>query len=127
MMWKLALVTLLFSSSGHAAMQTVTSKDKDADSQILSATPPPPGTPSASYMMISPSSRAADFQQAFEQLRKEKSAGKVYFQLADGTTIANVIDMNLMTNSTLVIFRFNSSQGIRFQVVKVEDIINIYY
>ena len=72
-------------------------------------------------------SRALDYQTAFEQLRKEKTAGKVYFQLTDGSSIANIIDMNIMPNSTLIVFRFNSSQGVRFQVVKVEDILNIYY
>lgn len=122
MSWKYSLALLIVSATGHASVQTIT--PKDAASMPL---PPPAGAPIPSYMRISPAQRAQDYQQAFEQLRKEKTAGKVYFQLADGTTISNVIDMNLMTNGTLVMFRFNSSQGVRFQIVKVEDILNIYY
>jgi hypothetical protein len=108
-------------------MQTTSTKDANPAAQ--SSIPPPmtQGTPVQSYMAISPSARALDFQQAFEQLRKEKTAGKVYFQLIDGTTIANIIEMSLMSNSTLILFRFNSNQGIRFQIVKIEDILNIYY
>jgi len=81
-----------------------------------------------SYMVISPADRAKDFQQAFEMMRKEKSNGKVFFQLFDGSIISNVIDMSLLPNSTLFVFRFNSpQQGIQFQVVKVEDIATISY
>jgi hypothetical protein len=92
---------------------------------------PPPqhnSAPSAStYMMIPPSARALDFQEAFESLRSEKAAGKLYFELADGSTIGNIIDMKLMSNSTLAIFRYTSNQGIRYQVVKVEDLRNLRY
>lgn len=124
MFWKYTIALLITSVTAHAAVQTISPKDT-----VATPMPPPStgGIAMQSYMHISPAQRAQDFQQAFEQLRKEKTAGKVYFQLADGTTISNVIDMNLMSNSTLVMFRFNSSQGVRFQVVKVEDILNIYY
>jgi hypothetical protein len=123
-MWKYTIALLIMAASGHAAMQTVSPKEA-----VPPMPPPPPaqGSLMQSYMMISPSSRAMDFQQAFEQLRKEKTAGKVYFQLSDGSTISNVIDMTLMPNSTLIIFRYNSNQGVRFQVVKVEDILYINY
>jgi hypothetical protein len=121
--WKYVLFLLTIAASGHA-VQTITPADTNP-----TPLPPPhaPGTPIPTYMVISPSSRALDFQQAFEQMRKEKSTGKVYFELADGSVIANIIEMTMMANSTLILFRFNSSQGIRFQVVKVEDIINLRY
>lgn len=120
-------IPLFFATTlGHAAIQTVTPKDGPENALM----PPPPqirGSSVQSYMMISASARAADLQQAFDMLRKEKTAGKIYFQLADGTTIFNVIDFTPMSNSTLFLFRFNSSQGIRFQLVKVEDILTIGY
>jgi hypothetical protein len=121
-MWKLIYFLLMSATMGLWA-QTITPSDAKA--------PTPPhrdaGTSIITYMMISPSARALDFQQAFEQMRKEKSTGKVYFELVDGTIISNIIDMNMMANSTLILFRFNSNQGIRFQVVKVEEILNIRY
>jgi hypothetical protein len=121
-MLNLLILFTAFTLSGHTAVQTISEKE--------TAPIPPPLTQTPShqhYMLISPSARASDFQQAFELLRKEKTAGKVYFQLADGTTITNVIEMTLMPNSTLVLFRYNSNQGVRLQVVKLEDILNIFY
>ncbi len=91
--------------------------------------PPPAKTtaPMTTYMMISPSERALDYQQAFEQMRAEKSTGKVYFELADGSTISNIIEMHVLQNSTLILFRYTSNQEIRYRVVKVEDIRDLRY
>jgi hypothetical protein len=119
-MWKSSLLLLTVAVSAHAA-QTITPAD---------TVPPPPRHQAAampSYMVVTPAARAADFQQAFDILKREKSAGKVYFELADGTTIGNVIDMSPMSNSTVILFRYNSSQGIQYQVVKIEDIVNLRY
>ncbi|MES2122242.1 MAG: hypothetical protein V4492_05640 [Chlamydiota bacterium] len=94
-------------------------------------TTPPPAlhseSASKSYMMIPMPQRAKDFQDAFEMLKREKSSGKVFFQLADGSTINNVIDMTLLTNSTLILFRYSSSQGVILRIVKVEEINSIGY
>lgn len=117
-MWKYVILLLPLAMTGHAAIQTVTPD----------TTPPfHPGATTQSYMMITPAARAQDFQQAYETLKKEKSAGKVYFQLTDGSKLFNVIEMTLMPNSTLVLFRLNSQQGINFQIVRIEDIVNISY
>src|SRR5579871_3974644 len=83
-------------------------------------TPPPAKTTSmTTYMMIPPSQRALDYQQAFEQMRAEKSSGKVYFELADGSTLSNIVDMHVMENSTIILFRYASNQEIRYKAVKV--------
>ena len=80
-----------------------------------------------SYMTILPAARAQDLLQAFEALKKEKTAAKLYFELADGSILSGVIEMTLMSNSTLILFRLNTPQGIHLQLVKVEDILNINY
>ncbi|MBS0650418.1 MAG: hypothetical protein JSR93_04585 [Verrucomicrobia bacterium] len=121
-MLKLSLLSalpLLFGSV-HAAVQTITP---------AAEVKPSPAAPSVSStsLIIDPKMRAQDFKEAFETLRKEKTTGKVFFQLTNGSTISNIIDMNLMANSTLILFRFNSTQGIRFQLVKVEEIDSISY
>ena len=117
---KSALVVLAFLfGSAHAAVQTAT---PSADT-----TPPPQKSGFESTMSIDAKMRAEDYKEAFEALRKEKTTGKVFFQLQNGTTISNIIDMTLMGNSTLILFRFNSTQGIRFQVVKVEEVAFISY
>jgi hypothetical protein len=122
-MWKYTFYFLAIAASGFAAQTTPI--DANPTAPLLQHTPP--GTPALTYMMIPPASRALDFQQAFEQMRAEKSTGKVYFELSDGTMISNIIDMHVMQNSTLILFRFNSNQGIRYQVVKVEDIHALRY
>ncbi|MBS0621035.1 MAG: hypothetical protein JSS61_06215 [Verrucomicrobia bacterium] len=80
-----------------------------------------------SYMLITPQSRAADYLQAFEILRKEKTAGKVFFELRDGSMISNVIEISTLPNSTLLLCRYNSNQGIKFQVIKIEEIATLSY
>ena len=121
-MWKITTVLLTAASISHAAGNMI-------DDISASSFPPEQikQTSTQSYMMIAPAARAADFQQAFEILKKEKTPGKVYIQLADGSTISNVIDMSLMSNSTLVLFRYNSPQGILLQLVRVEEIQRIGY
>ncbi len=124
MMWKSMMGILGAAALGHAADQAA------MGSNAMQSTPPLEGVeqfPTQSYMMLLPAARAADFQQAFETLRKEKTAAKVYFQLFDGSMITNIIDMTLMSNSTMILFRYNSPQGIGFQLVKVEEIQTIGY
>ncbi|NGX48032.1 MAG: hypothetical protein K1000chlam3_01419, partial [Chlamydiae bacterium] len=41
--------------------------------------------------------------------------------------ISNVIDMKLMPGDTLIVFRYNTPQGIRYQVVEIEDILGIMH
>ncbi len=122
-MWKITTILLTAASISHAASNMID------DNPAVSSFPlqQMQQTSTQSYMMIAPAARAADFQQAFEMLKKEKTAGKVYIQLADGSTITNVIDMSLMSNSTLVLFRYNSPQGILLQLVRVEEIQTIGY
>jgi len=122
-MWKYTFYFLAIAASGLAAQTT----PPDANPPVPLPQHTPAGPTTLTYMMIAPASRALDFQQAFEQMRAEKSTGKVYFELADGTIISNIIDMHVMQNSTLILFRFNSNQGIRYQVVKVEDIRDLRY
>ncbi len=108
----------------HAAEQTRVTAAAQAGEIV-----PSPSAPNIAlaYTVIDPKMRAQDFKEAFESLRKEKTAGKVFFQLTNGSTISNIIDMTLMANYTLIMFRFNSTQGIRFQLVKVEEIASISY
>jgi len=82
---------------------------------------------SRSVMIIDPKQRADDYVKAFAMLSQEKSATKVYFELAGGEKITNVIDLKVMPSSTVIVFRYNTPQGIKFQVVDIEDIIGIHH
>jgi len=78
-------------------------------------------------MTIDPKERALDYKEAFEALRKEKGAGKVHFDLVNGETIGNIIEMNISANGHLVIFKYGSGQAIRHQVVPIEQIAALQY
>lgn len=80
---------------------------------------------SSSVMILDPKSRAADYQEAFNLLKAEKSTAKVIFHLNDGQQISNVIDMKMMPNNTIVVFRYNSPQGVMLQAVEIEAIDSI--
>lgn len=81
---------------------------------------------SSSYLLIDPKSRAADYAQAFDLLRKEKAPEKIYFGLSDGTMLSSIIEMTPMPNSTLILFRYNpASQGVKIRVVRIEEIASV--
>lgn len=80
-----------------------------------------------SVIVIDPKARAADYMEAFKLLKQEKSTTKVFFQLADGKKISNVIDIKMMPESTLVMFRYSTPKGIQFQVVEIENIVSIMH
>ncbi len=78
-------------------------------------------------LMIDPTMRALDYQQAFETLRKEKPSNKVCISLLNGSSLSNIIEMQKMSSSTLFLIRYNSPQGIKIQVVELESIMGIGY
>jgi len=80
-----------------------------------------------SYMVIDLKERANDYKEAFDNLKKEKGVGKVFFQLANGNIITNIVEMTLTGNGHLILFKFNTTQGIKFQVVPVEQITALSY
>lgn len=78
-----------------------------------------------STMIIDPKERASDYVKAFEFLKQEKSVSKIFFHIRGGLKISNVIDIKAMPGNTLMVFRYNTPQGIKFQVVGIEDILGI--
>jgi len=103
---------------------------KEKTPTAAAETPPPllKSTSAQSYFSIPLKERALDLQQAFDLLKREKTTGKVYFQLVDQTEISNIIEMTPLANSSMILFRYNTNtQGIKIQVVKVEDIAGLSY
>lgn len=73
-------------------------------------------------MIIEPLTRAQDIEEAFKYLRTRKAAAPVTFYLNNGHTLSNVLDMAVMKGGSIFIFTVNSTKGIRYEVVKTEDI-----
>jgi len=78
-------------------------------------------------LVIDPTMRALDYQQAYEVLKKEKPSNKVCITLLNGSTLSNIIEMQKMASSTLFLIRYNSPQGIKVQAVELESIVGIGY
>ena len=78
-------------------------------------------------MTIDPKLRAFDYKEAFEILKKEKAPHKVCLNLLDGTCISNIIDLNVMGNSTIFLVRFNTPQGIKTNAIELGLIQSVGY
>lgn len=76
-------------------------------------------------MIIDPAIRAQDFKEAFHYLSEYKAGSPLFFELQDKEKLYNVLELSLMKGGTLVIFKMNTTQGLKYRVVKTEDIISI--
>jgi hypothetical protein len=101
----------------------------------LLATPEPPKTPDTSTLsavdanarsviVIDPKTRSADYVQAFEFLRKDKPSQKIIIETTAGT-LSNISDVS--SGGTLLIVKYMSNQGVKAQVIPVEQIKEISY
>jgi hypothetical protein len=75
-----------------------------------------------SVMVVSPKERALDYIKAFELLKLEKPSAKIYFQLFSNKVINNIIDLSILDNGTLVLFKIATTQGTKLLIVPIEDI-----
>lgn len=79
-----------------------------------------------SVMIIDPKARAADFAQAFDFLRKDKPTLKIMVRTLDAR-ILNVTDVTASAGGTLLMIKILSSQGVKTQILPVEQIMEINY
>ncbi len=80
-----------------------------------------------SVIMIDPKARAADFVQAFDILRKDKPTLKISIKIANGMNLNSVSDVIATQGGTLLMIKYSSSSGLKYQIVPVEDIVEIAY
>ena len=78
-----------------------------------------------SIMIIEPKARAEDFIKSFEMLKKDKPSSRIYYKLFNNQTINNIIDINMLDNGTLILFKIATTQGTKFLIVPTEDIESI--
>ena len=76
-------------------------------------------------MIISPEMRAKDFKNAFEYLKKMNSAAKIAVKLKSGSLITDILGMEVMPGGTMIIFKTNTMQGLKYHVVKIENVESI--
>lgn len=76
-------------------------------------------------MIIDPEMRAKDFQSAFDYLKNSNTAAKISVKLKSGHSISEIISMEVMPQGTLIIFQTNTTQGLKHDVINIENIESI--
>ncbi len=76
-------------------------------------------------MMISPQLRSQDFKEAFDYLKKIQNPSKITFTLKDQTQLNQILDVSILPGGTMLNFKINSTQGIQYRIIRVEDIESI--
>ncbi|HSX26963.1 MAG TPA: hypothetical protein VLE89_08170 [Chlamydiales bacterium] len=84
-------------------------------------------TESKSILVIEPKSRANDYIQAFDMLRKDKPTLKIAIHIGGGTMLENVTEVATVKNGTLLMIKYASSSGTKYQVVPIEEIAEMSY
>lgn len=81
---------------------------------------------SKSVILIDPKARAMDYVQAFDLLHKDKPTQKIMVRTM-GSVFMNVTEMSTSTGGTLLFLKLLSNQGMRTQMVPVEQLMEITY
>ena len=80
-----------------------------------------------SIMIIDPKTRALDYVQAFEILRKDRPTSKIMIRTHSGMTLSNIAEMTATQSGSLLMVKSASQTGNKYQIVPVEDILEISY
>ena len=77
-------------------------------------------------MLIQPQQRAQDFKEAFDYLKKIQTQSKITFVLKDSTKISQILDVTVLPGGTMLNFKLNTTQGIQYEIIRIEDIKSIH-
>ncbi len=78
---------------------------------------------SRSIMTIEAKKRAEDYLKAYQLIRQNNPSSRIFFKLANGTTLTNIADVTVLENGTLMLFKTTTTQGLKNDVIPVEEII----
>jgi hypothetical protein len=110
-MKKLIFIFML-SITSHLFSASTTSTDTTLDGSITK---------------ILPQERAADYIQAYLFLVKAKPSDVIYFILSNNTYIYDIEKITPLNNGTLLMFQTLKSAGYIFQIIRIEDIVELSY
>jgi hypothetical protein len=94
-------------------------KELSKDEKMI-VLPMPEG--SQSVMMIDSKARALDFIKAYDILKREKVSARIFFKLSNGQMITNIIDLSLLEQNTLILFKLTALQGMKYSIIPIEQI-----
>lgn len=84
-------------------------------------------TNAKSLLLIDPKGRSQDYAQAFDLLRKDRPTQKIMVQLSNGMVLSSVTEVTSSQNGTLLMIKYSSNSGNKYQIVPVEEISEIGY
>lgn len=113
---------LLFSQALFANESPLEKKAAPAAS-IAAAKTSQPG----SFFVIDPKTRATDYVQAFDFLRKDKPTLKIRILLSNGQELSQVTDLSTTHGGSLLLAKYLSNQGTKYQIIPVEELGELSY
>ncbi len=78
-------------------------------------------------ILIQPKARAEDFAKAFELLKKSSPTSRILLQTYSGQTITGLTDITILPNGTLVMLKLTGPQGLKTQIIPVDDLKDLTY
>ena len=79
-------------------------------------------TQTPGVMIIPLEMRAKDFEEAFAYLRRMNATGKVIVKLHNGSQIVDILGIDRLPGGTMLVFKLNSVTGMKYHIVKIEEI-----
>ena len=76
----------------------------------------------SNVLIVEPEARSKDLASAFAFLKKASPATKTTVKLSNGDEIGDILSIDPMEGGTLVIFKINTMQGVKYRVEKIEAI-----
>jgi hypothetical protein len=84
-------------------------------------------TNTRSVLVMEAKARAEDILKAYDLLKKEKPTLKISAKTYSGQVLSNIVDIIAMPNGTMLLFRLSSTQGLKNQMISVDDILELFY
>lgn len=78
-------------------------------------------------ILIQPKARAEDFAKAFELLKKSSPTSRILLQTYSGQTLTGLTDITVLPNGTLVMLKLTGPQGLKTQILPVDDLKDLTY
>lgn len=114
--------SLAAKDSGVSSISNVTNSKSSAKADAAALASASKSSKSQEIMILNPLDRAKDIEAAYNYLKKMNSASSISILLTNGKKIDSILDMDVMPHGTMIIFKLNTIQGIKYDVAKIEEI-----
>ena len=126
--WFLPFLPFLLYAQQAAAPQRTpekTTPQRPAEKQMPAATAA--ASMSRSTMIIDAKARAEDILSAYDQLKHEKPTYHISARTYSGHILSNILDIAAMPNGTWLLIHISTIQGVKTQLISVDDIMDLFY